>query len=314
MPASSRESSAGSHFYGTYRDCGRKFFLKYVLGYRPTRTAKALIFGGVMHEAIAAYYLSMQRDIEATIEFFLRELADREEEFLKEEDLITSRTLGPAYLKSWHTTWGEYDERIYDVVEVEEPYEIKLGPNEDYIFTVRLDRVMREKATKRYVVFDTKTTGWSLDGTFKSVNAMDQMTSYIWAINKVHPEWNVTDAIPDIIYGRASKVEGRAPSVKCERPGEIYRDSYSQAQFEIGIFGTILEVSQKVDNLDEYPGEMLFPRNGSTCAKFGCEYLDICRTKVDPNRVPVTFDRDPWVEDDLEDLRKIRPLEDQAPF
>ena len=302
-----RESSAGGHFYGLYKDCGRKFFLKYILGFRPSKTSKPLIFGSVIHDTIKNYYLTYDRDIEETVTHFLTELLKREHDFLLEEDFTQCHLLGPAYLREWDTTWKDFDQKTYDLVEVEQPYELKIGPNEEYIFTVRPDRVFREKTTKRYVIFDTKTTGWSAGGTFRSVDAQDQMTSYIWAVNKIHPEWKVTDAIPDIIFGRPSKVPGRIPTITATRPGEIYRDTYTQAQFEIGMFGTILEISQKVDNLTEYPAEMLFPRNGSSCAKFGCEYIDICRTKINPQNVPITFVRDEWIEE-LTALKNIKPL------
>ena len=115
-----RESSAGGHFYGLYKDCGRKFFLKYILGFRPSKTAKPLIFGSVIHDTIKNYYLTYDRDIEETVTHFLNELLKREHDFLLEEDFTQCHLLGPAYLREWDTTWKDFDQKTYDLVEVEQ--------------------------------------------------------------------------------------------------------------------------------------------------------------------------------------------------
>lgn len=284
-----RESEAGFHLYSKYRECARQWWLRYGLGIAPDKPGKALIFGGVMHEAIEAYYVKHKRSLPDTIQTFKEILAGRQSEYEDSEVFAEDLDMGPRFLAEWHKTWGEYDKGTYDLVEVETPYRLKLGPNDEFDFTVRVDRVMREKASKRYVVFDTKTTRWSIDGTMKSVDFQDQMTAYLWALRKAHPDWVVTTAVPDIIYARG-KVTTAA------RPGEIYRSNYALSQFEMGMYGTILEITSKMGNLDEVPDEILFPRNGAQCAKFGCEFADICRTQVTSSTMPLTFHRDPWKE------------------
>ena len=289
QPMSKRESEAGFHVYSRYRECPRAFFLRYVMGFQPTHPGKALIFGGVMHEAVEAYYQSGGK-LSVSLDTFQAHLQSRREEYAKAEDYDEDLAIGPMFLREWDATWGSYDKSAYDLVEVETQYNLKLGPNGEFDFTVRPDRVMREKVTKRYVVFDTKTTRWSVQGTFTSVKAQDQMTSYVWAMHTAHPEWTLSTAVPDVIYSRGSKVTA-------ERPGEMYFDAYALHQFEMGMYGSILEISSKVAALDEVPHEVSFPRNGSQCAKFGCDYADVCRVRTDETRIPLGFRRDPWKEE-----------------
>ena len=286
-----RESSAGYHVYSKYRECPRSFYIRSVLGWTPEKTGKALIFGGVMHDAIEAYYKDPARSLSLAIEVFQLGLAARKEEYENEESYDEDIMMGPRFLTVWHDTWNIYDRRTYDLVEVEEPYELRIGPNEEFLFTMRIDRVMREKATKRYIVVDTKTTRWSIPGTFSSVECQDQMTSYLMGLHKVHPEWNATAAVPDILYARGNVT-------KAERPGEIYRTAYALLQFEMGMYGTILEIGQKIANLAEIPNEILFPRNGAQCSKFPCVYDIFCRSEINAKRMPLTFTLDPWLKEE----------------
>lgn len=302
-----RESKAGGHFYGTYKSCPRMFFLRYVLGFQPEFTRKALIFGGAMHTAIENYYLCFERELQPTVEAFEKDLFYRQEEYELGTEYEEDLRCGKLFLTEWHETWKEHDLKRYRLIEVEQPYEIPLGPEEEFIFTLRVDRIMQDTYSDEYFVFDTKTTRWSVFGTMKSVEADDQMTSYIWAVRKAHPDWHVESAVVDIIYGRGRKVEA-------QRPGVVIRDKYALAQYEAGLYGTISEVSAKVKALDDVPSEVLFPRNGSHCAKFGCDFAPVCRNRAEFDRVPPGFVRDSWLEgEEAKRLLKLPSL-DELPW
>jgi hypothetical protein len=70
---------------------------------------------------------------------------------------------------------------------------------------------------------------------------------------------------------------------------------FAQGQFEDGMYGTILEITQKVLALQHYPWTMLFPRNGRICGLFGCEYEPICRKQIAPGEKVPGYSLDPWV-------------------
>ena len=287
------------HFYGLYRACPRKFYLRYVLGWRPTQTSPPLLFGSAMHEAQEQYYLN-DFSLRSALERFAEEIHKVEKSYEDGEIFARDVADGPIMLKEWHRTWGEYDNKTYELIGTEVPYEFQIGPEGEFLFTVRLDTIFRHKTTGRYVVKDLKTTRWSDIKTFTSVDYEDQMTSYLWALGKTNPDWEVETAIPDIIYKRQSVV-------RASRPGQIYRSKYALAQFELGMFGTIGEVTQKVLQLENDPPEILFWRDGGQCAKFGCEYVDICRSHASADRVPIGFSRDDWTE--VETLKDIKQLE-----
>lgn len=300
MPTGKRESPAGFHFYGTYSECRRKFFFRYILGYKPRYSARALLFGGVIHNVLESYYTGSIQTLGGLTEDFDREMEKRRADYESSEDYTADLADGVVMLTEWYRTWHEHDKETYDIIEVEQPYEFSIGPNEEFRFTVRPDVILRHKRTGRYFVKDIKTTRYSDTVTFKSQQCQDQMTSYLWAIDKMHPEWSIESAIVDCMYKRGKVCKATRDT--------IYRNEYHKAQFEVGMFGTISEVTQKSQALEELPAEMLFPRDGSQCAKFGCDYIDICRSPANPERVPPGFVRDEWT--DVGELKKIKKEED----
>ena len=155
---------------------------------------------------------------------------------------------------------------------------------------------------------DTKSTGWSLDMVFKSNALNDQITSYIWGVNKKHPEWKIDTAQIDCSYGRKTKFESQIGM-------EIYRSKSDLAQFEMSLYGLILEVSQKYKSLSKYPWPLLFPRNGGNCFKFNkpCSYSKVCRMNIPIGKVPPGFKLDPWASLDA-DLTKAQASFDLGKF
>ena len=298
-----RESPSGFHFYSLYRECPRKHFIKYGLGFVPQFTGKALIFGGSVHEAIAYYYnnwtVPADTLINRTLKAFEKDLLSRKDEYENPADYEDDLIRGPVLLNEWHRTWYKYDKKNYRLVEVENQRQVPLGPNDEFILTVRPDRVFEEKSSKLKIVPDVKTTGYSIDASFKTAEAQDQMTSYLWALDKMEPKWRMGECFIDILFVRKSRAKNPKSlygEPKAERPGTIYRDADALDQFELGLFGTIMEVSQKYENLPDFHPEILFPRNGKDCSMFTCPYADICRTHLDKADLPTGFTRDPWAE------------------
>jgi hypothetical protein len=287
-----RESPSGYHFYSLYLECPRCWYLKYVLGLKPRFTSSPLIFGGCLHEAIETYY-KQGKDNQKARRRFEETLTSRKGEYEKLDKFDEDFARGPKMLDEWHKTWSRYDDDLYEVIEIEEEHEFRIGPNGDYLFTVRPDRVCRRKDSGLYEVFDVKTTSWSASRSFLGAEEGDQMTSYLWAMNKAHPDWGIKTAVIDVIYSRGKKVEA-------SRPGIIYRTSFDFKVFELMMTGIIVEVSQKYKALSKYPWPLLFPPNGGYHAIFGNPYGEVHRSNIRPGEVPPGFVRDDWV--DLDQL------------
>jgi hypothetical protein len=301
-----RESPAGYHFYYSYWENPRNFYLKYVLGLKPRFTPPPLLKGGCIHEAMECYYKE-NYNIDGAIKTYNDEMEARRREYEDGEKFEDDLKGGMLMLSQWHQDWYESDKETLEVVEVEKPYEFWIGPEKKLKFTVRPDRVMKNLSTGKYYVHDTKTTGWSISKAIAQADSEDQLTAYLWAIDKEHPEWKVDSGIIDVMYKRKSKVE-------THRSDPIYRTNLDKIIFEMNIVGTIIEVTQKVKAVKSgVPWPLLFPRNGRIAGLFGDPYEALSRIDVKPGQVPVGFEKDDWSEE-LERLLDIVDVAEWAEY
>jgi len=285
---SRRESPSGYHYYALFKECPRKWYIKYVLGLAPIFTAPPLIFGGAIHEAVAKYY---QEDfnIDSIIDAFTAELTARKDEYESQAKFLEDYERGQVMLDTWVSTWRDVDRQMYDILEVEKQYTIKIGPEGgEFDFTIRPDRVVRRRDDNVILLPDVKTTGWSVDKTMAGARRDDQLTSYVWGYNKTHEE-KAEAAMVDVMYTRGKVSDA-------QRSEDIFITSFAQKQFEMGLYGLISDITAKVMALSEYPWPLLFPRNARVCDRFGCEHESICRENIKPGEVPEGYRKDPWVE------------------
>jgi len=290
-----RESPAGYHYYYSYLENPRNWYLKYVLGLKPRFTPPPLVKGGCLHEAIASYYQN-NFSLDAALETYTTEMESREEDYEKPLEFRRDMYVGVEMLTHWHGVWGERDQETYDVIEIERGYEFNIGPGGKLRFTVRPDRVFRDKETGYYYVLDSKTSTWSVDKTIQQADAEDQLTAYIWAMNKAHPEWKVNSAMIDVMYARMSRDKERITSQNSVRSDPIYRTQSSLTIFEMNIVGIIIETTQKVKALATTPWPLLFPRNGRIAGLFSDPYEALSRIDVKPGMIPAGFVKDEWHE------------------
>lgn len=292
-----RESPAGYHFYTLYRQNPRHFFLKYILGLKPRFTPPYFIFGGEMHNAIKWYYENgLNRD--GMLHVFTSRMEKRVKEYEDAGKMASDIYRGREMLKVWSDKWRETDISVWEVIECERVYEFLIGPDENYLFTVRPDQVRRHREEGFYTVVDFKTSSWSPKTPFDDANREDQVTGYIWALRKAHPDWEVERAEIEVLYNKGKVF-------KAERPGYIYRTPFDLKVFEIGMVGTITEIAQKYKAWKSgIPWPFLFPRNAENCTRWGKDpYERLCRKDIKPGEVPYGFIRDEW--SDLDSLMEI---------
>jgi len=282
-----RESPNGYHYYSLYRDCPRKWYLKYILGLEPYTTGKALIFGGAIHSAKEAYYKN-GFDIDIMLNTFHTELDNRAPEYEKPVDYETDKKSGPLMLDAWVSAYRDWDMKNLKILMVEDELQVPMGPEgKEVMFSVKPDLVA--KRGDEVVIYDTKTSRWSLDKAIQNARLDDQLTSYVWAWNKTHPDGPFAKtAVIDAMYQKGKVT-------KAERSEDIIIPSFHQKQFEDGMWGTITEITQKVLGLQYYPWTYLFPRHGRICGIFGCPYEVICRKQIKPKENLPGYTHDPWV-------------------
>ena len=283
-----RESPSGFSFYSTYKSCNRLFYLKYVNGLQPLVKAPPLTFGSAFHDAKKLYWEGPY-NADGMIKEFEDSLLSMKDEYEDVEKYKDDLSRGRRMIDNWLYTHHDENQERYVPLAVEQQYDILLGPNKDFLFTIRPDVILKDKKFGKNLIEDTKSTGWSLDMVFKTNALNDQLSSYIFGVRKVHPEWRIETARIDCSYARGKKVES-------QRGMEIYRSKGDLAVFEMGLYGIILEVSQKYKSLSKYPWPVLFPRNGGHCYKYNkpCPYSDICRMNIPIGTVPPGFKLDPW--------------------
>lgn len=290
-----RESPSGLHFYTLYADNARHWYLKYILGLVPRYTKPALIFGGAMHEAMAAFYQNIKdpKADEMLFDAFCKELNERKDEYEDPNQYQTDEQRGLSMLGCWYHDIGQYDGDDYEILEVEKQYETPLGPDDCFVFTARPDRALRSRKDGKVYVDDTKTTGWSLSKAIESHKRDSQMTSYIWTLRKHHPDWDLQGGRFDALFQR-----GATGKPQARRSEVIYRTEQELRLWEIQFVGLIIEVSQKVKALKEgIPWPLLFPIHYRIEALFGCEYEGICDREIKPGEIPPGFKLDSWSED-----------------
>ena len=283
-----RESPSGMSFYMTFMNCPRMGYLKYINGLRPDIKSPPLIFGSAFHDAKKIYWEGPY-NADGMIAEFNASLLAMKEEYEDEVKYHDDLARGYTMIDNWLYTHHDENQERYIPLAVEQQYDIMIGPNQNFLFTIRPDVVLKDKKFGKNIIEDSKSTGWSLDMVFKTNALNDQLTSYIWGVNKVHPEWKIETARIDCSYARGKKVES-------QRGIEIYRSKADLAVFEMGLYGLILEVSQKYKSLSKYPWPLLFPRNGNNCYKYNrpCPYAEICRMNIPIGVVPPGFKLDPW--------------------
>ena len=280
-----RESPSGFHYYNLYRSNPAAWYHKYILGLRPAKTKPPLLFGGAMHDTLEVYYTN-GCNIEMAIDRFRRFMADRSNDYEDPAKYMEDFNRGPKMLQVFHDKVGKDDKEKYEIIECEKPYLVPIGPpTSPMLFSVRPDRVFRDKTTGVVTPMESKTTGWSLDGMFKNTERGGQVTSYIWALKKSHPEWNVEGCMIDVIYNRGNVYDAR-------RPGKAFRNPYQLMLWEMGMYGTIVELTQKVLTLETTPWPLLFPIHEDQ--QFEDDYAMLYNTQLQPEEVPPGFVKDEW--------------------
>ena len=288
-----RESYAGYHFYDLFNTCKRKFYIKYGLGYRPTRTKSPLAFGSAFHGGKAEWYRtrSKPKALKAATEQHqvFRGGYDNERFALDAERLV-------ILLDSWIEERGRPDLVRYRIIEVEQQHKVTL-PN-GFVLTFRCDAFVQDKGTGACYLMETKTTGWSASGTVSAVEMGDQATLYLWGMKQVAAKLGlrIRGVIPDVSYW--NKQSHNPLTIQHRRGDLVMRTQRDLVEFELYTVDTLVDIAQRMRGVMDgtHHPLMAFGRCTAWCNSFSspCEYADICRTWLTAAHVPSDFTRDPW--------------------
>ena len=272
-----RESWGGFHFFSLYRNCARKFFIRYLLNIETAFTSQALVQGGAFHSGKATWY--KKRTQKAALEEVNRYIEEAWPEMDDESyDWVISRT--PEMLQKWIEDFGKRDLKQYKILLIEDEIVALVPGTDGFYVTMRPDTVLQDKQWGYTYIMETKTTGFSLPQAEKGVYYGDQATMYIWGVSHIkHLE--VDGVLSDVCYWHK---KSKDPSkITCLRGDIITRTPEDLDSFIRGAASTINEIAQKVAAWNEGVNEDdLFPHSTDRCMDFfrPCEYADICRSRL----------------------------------
>lgn len=289
-----RESSAGNSIISLFMECPRKWYFRYVLGWRTTGISIPLCVGSAVHEGQEVFYKN---------NFNFDKGFDRAMQVINDLDPTLEKKVASS-MHIWNSELGRFERDKVEVLMVEQPISIKL-PN-GFSMTGRLDRLLRDKETGHVFISDSKTTGWDLTSTLRNYSYHPQPKLYMAGFKDTYPElakecigWK-TDAIlckeriskgmpTGEFYGNAER-----SSLVSFLPSQLEDTRRSYASY-------IDDMSYKLA-LIEKEGELpsiTFPACGGHCLAYNkvCEYYNDCH-KVDENpSMPHNFTLDPWVKE-----------------
>lgn len=280
-------SSAGYHFYDSYSQCPRYFYIRQLLGIQTFKISRYLTFGKILHDCMELFYKTYPPvNVYAYATYALEQSADKyTDPFAYKDD---QKRLIPM-LKTWYKERYPTDLMEYDVVEIEKTHLLKLPMG--YKMTGRLDRLFKHKETGKLVIVDTKSTSSNVNTPWIAGTQSDQFWIYAAMIIQDYDLDYIPEIYIDSIMGKINKSD-----VVCDtaRLGPILPQPYELKQVLRMYAGLINEVSWKVEQFTRVhkpvDDEYLWPRRTTRCASFkGCEYLEICRKNLTKQRIGTNF-------------------------
>ena len=288
-----RESQTGYHWINTFQGCPRKWHIKYNLGLLPTKLGKALIFGKAWHEGMDKFYNGA--DYATSLATIYAELDEAKLQFHTLDEYNEVRLKAEPMFKAWYEAIGLKLHDEYEVLFVEEQFEPKIA--DIYTMTIRPDAVVRRRSTGEILIPEHKTTGYSEQSMVENVDRGDQATAYTWGLLAVHPEFkeNFAGVLLDVAYARMYK--GAVSGTPTAKQITITRSRYDLAAFELSMLGLFRDIASRIKKYEARPelDALYYPRNGSSCSEFTCEYHSLCRQHLDSRTVlGAAYKVDPW--------------------
>jgi len=284
-------SLVGWHMIQDARLCEWRFYLKNVLGLRPSFYARALLFGQAFHAGKALFYErglpkggSNAALVKASVEageillHDVRDLYENSDEYAQDVARV-----GPL-LEVWARTQGLGDLASWKVLEVEREHRLPVGES-GYFMTIRPDAVLGREDEIR--VMETKTSGFSVQSAIWGVETGGQVLAYVEGVRRAYPKAKRVVMVPDVAFWRKGNLEPR--NIVCERGRPLSPSPEDTQVFLEEVEATLRAVSEKTALLFARGGEKphtLFPRvrEPGVCTAYArpCEYWEACRLSPRP--------------------------------
>jgi len=299
-----------------YKTCPRSYFIRHKLGWRPTGTGIALIFGLSWHEAQDAIWGLKDKyrgaDLaalgSAAFDLKWEELGMPVDIPLEKETFYSPRTPSIAHemLHSYCDVRGSIL-RDSEVVAIEQPFAVPIPNLPDHWYIGRLDKVIDYNGT-RLVLEHKSTTAYATQGNFRP----DYVDSWFMSAQVKGYQFGA-----GLYFGNINAVWVDAALVhkKVHDAFKFIPVAHNFILLEEWLQNTVKWITEISAEEDLYAkeGKLLpgmFKKNDESCfGKFGaCSYIDICRTIADPSVLPeppVGFVHEVWEPFSILGLEKL---------
>lgn len=266
----------------TFNTCPALYYWGYVKRIKPIKLNYDLMYGGSIHETLAAYFKTIKN-------------------WGKEENEYTESALNEAK-ETWKSEWIEHNLASYEhksktlatgmkfidkvaalglekrgkIVLVEKMQEKQL--TKDIIYRVKLDLLI-ESPEGFQTVIDFKTKG-RLNSSYFYLSTLDrQMKGYAWGANGTKP------------------VDNNIIILHCVKNPMVYENQQSFTHEEIDLWvgetrAICAEIKERLFHLKatKTKANICFPRTTTSCQIYGCWAADLCmqgrldEAQIDPGR------------------------------
>jgi len=253
-----------------YKECGFRYKLHYKEGFRKReedQTEHHANFGGAVHAGLEAHYKG--GEWEAVKKAFCAAYPVQ----LDSDDKAKTQENGLTLLKSYVSRYGEQDKARWEVLSVEETDTFQVVGGVDHV--VKLDLVVRDRASGEVYGVDHKTTGKSLD--YRYWNQFDpntQITTYCAYMEQKYGScsgmW-----INGISFGfRQRMYKGEPAGFHCDMKRNLFNRNPHQVE------AWRKDVLQWIAKMQEAEKTGWYGKNTAFCG--WCSYRPICVAEWTP--------------------------------
>lgn len=287
----------------TYMSCPRKFFYRYILGWRPDWPNNHLIFGSAWHLAMEHLLVNNYTDasiIEAQIlfgEFY------REHFPVNTDELYEPKTVANAFASiDAYAYKFKPEAREYSVLYTELAGLVLVSP--ERTMTFKCDAILRNNHTGDIFGLDHKTSQRQYSNWGDHWTLSTQMLTYLHALHCLYPDSDTLKMLVrcSFFYGVQKRTDQYRPTEFADHP---ISKSLPQMQAWLTNVNTYIDqLNTDMECLQQETTDdsvmQAFPMRTTSCFDYGrqCEFFDFCNAWPQPltrcDQVPIGFNVEWW--------------------
>ncbi len=275
-----------------FQDCPRRFFFEHILGWQSDTPNVHLAFGSAWHKAMELLHNSEmnEQDVQRAQFVFSEEFEKERPALLSDEHASKNTQNAHKALKQYANAYRGDDFKI-------------LHTETAGTAPIREDRVIHFKCD--LIIEDTQGQIWSMEhkttgrggSTWKNRWDIDfQVSAYAHAVSALYANRYEDVAGVKINGAILRKSNNEFIRIPCRKGPKDHQLFIQEANHWIDMIEWNMEILRRTSVEDDVM--FAFPRNPTSCSKFGCEFDGLCSNWRNPLRKcsepPVGYEEDHW--------------------